>query len=109
MPLSHKQILPAVVIVIDELCPPSRVAPRDGAEMRRSGHVLERAFGVPVQRVTLVSEVADEHVRPTVVVVILETYTHAGVGVPILVVGEPGSKSYLRERPVVVVAEKLLR
>lgn len=45
MALSYEQILPAVLIVVDGLCPPSRMARRDSAETCRASEVDLRLAG----------------------------------------------------------------
>src|SRR5437660_4098086 len=102
MTLGDEQVLPAVVIVIDEVNAPGRVHHADRAYSGGRRDVLESALTVLVQRPFLVRQVADKYVRPSVVVVIFEADAHARVDLAVFVVSEPRRHPDLVEGAVVI-------
>src|SRR5579863_5283739 len=78
------------------------------SQAREVGHIFEHTVFVVEESVLLVCEVADEDVRPAVVVVVVEADAHPGKMTAILVVGGAGRNTHLSEGAIVIVVEQLL-
>src|SRR5207253_7068103 len=64
--LGHKDVAPAVIVVVDHLRSPSGVRHCDLADANRVAHIVKAAFAVSEQRVPLICKGIYEGVRPAV-------------------------------------------
>src|ERR1700690_3602392 len=104
MGLRHEQILPTIVVVVDEVRAPAREDKSRSANTRPVGYIAEGAVAVVAKkRVTLIGEVSDDEVRKSVVVVIAEVGAHSGEGLAVLVIAHSGQGSNFCECAVSVV------
>ena len=105
--LRHEDILPAIVVVVEETRAPARIWKCGATHARRVGDVSKRAVAVVAkQPVALVGEVGDEDIGTAVVVVVRKVHAHAGKGLSVLVVSHAGQQGHLGERAVSVVPEQ---
>ncbi len=105
MTLSHEQVLPSVVVVIEEAGAPTGVSERRAAQSGLVGHIRERAVAVVLeQHVALVRQIRDNDVRPAVVVEVGEVRAHPSEGLAVLVVADAGGERNVCECAVAVVA-----
>ena len=112
MTLRDEEVLPAVVVVIEEPRAPAREGQRGAAHAGRVRRVAKAAVVVLAKEpVALVREIGDDDVGPAVVVVVGEVHAHAGEGLAVLVEADAGKQADLAERavPVVVIQERLHR
>src|ERR1044071_1301384 len=98
MALSHKQVLPTVIVIVDELTTPSRVRPANETDAGSVGYIVKAAIALSKQSVFLAAQGINKDVGLTIVVIIGEIETHAGEGHAVAVVGQPGSDADLLER-----------
>ena len=100
---------PAVVVVVDEAAAPRHIVvvdPDSGVE----GEIAEGAVAVVVVEVAgVIGEVSLEDIEPAVAVVVGHADAHAGLLVPIVVVGAAGHYGDIGKRPVMVVLEQHAR
>src|SRR5580692_466965 len=108
MALSDEEILPSIVIVVEEAYTPSRVSHGHLANARGIAGIAEGAVSVVlVERVALIRQVGDYNVRPAVVIVISKIDAHASVGTPIDVDRDFRGQAdvFKRSVPFVVIKE----
>src|SRR5580704_13539388 len=109
MALSDEEIFPAVVIVVEEAYPPSRVSHGHLANASRVAGIAEGAVSVVlVERVALIRQVGDDNVRPSIVIVIGKIHAHASVGSAIQVDRDFGGQTDLFEGSVALIVIKEL-
>src|SRR4051812_38071149 len=107
MPLCHEEILPAVIVVIYELCAPAGVYLSNSGDPGRTRSIVERVLQVSEKRVPLVPESIDEDVRPAIAVVVSGVHTHTCEGLSIIVIRQPGIQRDLLKPSIVTVTEEL--
>src|SRR5580765_3311932 len=108
MPVRDEEILPAVVVEIEEADAESDVLPVHPKPCPDAG-IGERFAGVPVQRRDLLAEVGSDDVEPAVGVEITDTNAHARQSCAILVEGAACRNPDLPESAVMIVAVQQTR
>src|SRR6266480_332623 len=79
MPLRNEEVLPAIIVVIEQMRAPTGKSESRSTHARRVGHILEGAFAVVVKEViAFIGKIRDDNVRATVIVVIAEVGPHPG-------------------------------
>src|SRR4051794_15143260 len=109
MTLRDKQVLPTVIVIVDELRAPSRVTLRNTGYAALARHVVksERAL-VLKQSVALEGQRIGEQIRPMIVVIVSHVDAHSRERLPVLVVGDTEFSGNVRERSIAVVPKQLL-
>ena len=83
MSLRNEEILPSIVVIVDESKAPSRVELRRGADAGQRRDVVESPITVVlVEGIPLVGQVCHYNIRPAVIVVIGEVDAHSGKRLP---------------------------
>src|SRR6266852_299012 len=85
--LRDEEVLPACIIVIDELCAPAGMECGCAAYAARARDVVKGTLHIPEQSVFLVGKSVDKGVWPDVVIIVLKIQTHSGEREPIVIVG----------------------
>src|SRR5215469_10099737 len=94
MALSDEEILPSVVIVVEEADSPTRVGQGHLANARGHTGISKRAVTIVlVKSVALIGQIGDNDVRPAIVIVVGEVHTHTGVGSAVHVDCHRGSEA----------------
>src|SRR6266446_6787375 len=107
MSLSNEEVLPAVVVIIDELSAPAGIGKRCMADTGLIRRVLKvTASGVPVEGISLLGKVSDEDVGQAIVIVIGKIHAHAGVRLTVLIVSCSRQQGRFLERSVAPIVEK---
>src|SRR5258708_4006032 len=89
--VGDENILPAVVVEVEELQAEAEKRNADGAEVGGAGKVGERAVVVVVKKIVgVVGEIGLCDVGPAVIVVVGGIDAHAGLFAAIAAVGDPG-------------------
>src|SRR5580704_5734745 len=101
-----KEILPAIVVVVEESAAPGYVLVVD-ADSGGKRNVVEGAVSVVVVEIaSVVGEICFENVEPAVAVVICNAHAHPGLLMAIFAVRAASDHRDVRERAVVIVVEK---
>ena len=107
MSVGDKEVLPAVIVVIEEVGAPPQEAQAGQAQSGGAAHVPESvASQVPVKGVVVRGEVGDVDVESSVPVVVAEGDPHAGLSLPVLVEGHGRHQSPFIEGSVSPIAEE---
>ena len=110
VPLRDEDVLPPVVVVVEEPCAPAREGERGPADAAGVGSIAEAPVPVVAEQpVALVRQIGDEHIGPAVVVVIAEVDTHAGERLPILVQRDAREQPLFGEGALASVVEQEAR
>src|SRR5690348_15103178 len=107
MPVRHKYIHPAIVIVVEEFHAKAKKRNADRSEPGRPSLVGKAAIVVVVVEVVgIVGEIGFHQVRPAVIVVIGAVHPHAGLGQAISAESHSSLHSYFRKPSFAVVVVK---
>ena len=108
--LRDEKILPAVVVVIEQVRAPTGKSKSRAAHAGRVGHIPKGAVAVVAKKhVAFVGEIGDHDIGTAIIIVVAEIRAHAGEGLAILVVSNARQQPDFAERAVaVVVVEKTL-
>ena len=106
--ISHKDVFPSVVVVVEESNPKPQKGHTDGGETRGAAEIVEGPVAVVViEVVRVVGKICFHQVQPSVVVVIAKIHTHAGLLASVSAEGDSGRHAHFGESPIpVVVVEK---
>src|SRR6266568_1959693 len=104
MPLCNEEILPAIIVVIEQVRAPTGKSESGSAQARRVGHIPEAAVAVVAKEViTFVGKIRNHNIRAAVVVVIAEVGPHPGKRFAVLIVGNACGQADFGERAISVV------
>src|SRR6266480_5526481 len=104
MPLRNEEVLPAIIVVIEQMRAPTGKSESRSTHARLFGDILEGAFAVVVKEViSFIGKIRDDNVRATVIVVIAEVGPHPGKRFAVLIVGNACGEADFGERAISVV------
>src|SRR6266478_7735280 len=108
MPLRNEEVLPAIIVVIEQVRAPTRNSESRSTQARRIGHIPEAAVAVVVKEViAFVGKIRDDNIRATIIVEIAEVDAHPGKRFAVLFVGNACGQADFGKRAIstVVVQE----
>ncbi len=104
MPLCNEEVLPAIIVVIEQLRTPTGKSESQAAQARRVGHIPEAAVAVVVKEViAFVGKIRGHNIRATVIVEIAEVDAHPGKRLAVLIVGNACGQADFGERAISIV------
>src|SRR6266852_553100 len=104
MPLRNEEVLPAIIVVIEEVRAPTRKSESRAAQARLVGRIPEAAVAVVVKEVIpLVGKICDDNIRATVIVEIAEVGAHPGERFAVLIVGNACGQANFGKRSVAII------
>src|SRR6266705_3587089 len=108
--IHNKKVEPSVVVVIEELRPPTDVRDTRFCGFRRPRNIREGSIRVLViNGVVIIGKVSHHDVESTVAVIIPDRYSHASLLDSVFVDSEPQRKSHFGKRAIMVVAIGVIR
>ena len=91
MRLRHKDVFPAITVIIKETRAPAGECQSCTAQAGLIGHVTKCAIAIVAkEHVAFIGKVSDNDVGKTIVIVIAEVHAHAGEGLSVFVVSHSG-------------------
>ena len=104
MPPCNEEVLPAFIVVIEQVRTPTGKSESQAAQARRVGRIPEAAVAVVVKEViAFVGKIRDHNIRATVVVEIAEVDAHPGKRFAVLIVGNACGQADFGERAISIV------
>src|SRR5580700_5234064 len=108
--LNYKKILPAIVVEVHKTHAPARMQKADRSQAAGHSGIIKRSVsGIGVECILLIGQIGDNHVRPSVVVVILEIDAHSGERGATAGQSKAGSDSDFLESSVSLVVKEKFR
>ena len=108
--IGHEEVLVAVEIPVEESRAPSQVRQRGLAQFGVCRPVAEKPLAfVLIQGIGLQVKVRHKKIKGPVVVVVACGHAHAGFGLALPIVGNPGDQAHFRERAALVLIEQIGR
>src|SRR5207249_8309283 len=102
--LGDQEILPTVIVVVEEAYAPSGVGHGDASDAGREAVVGEsRVAVVLVEGVALVGKVRNDQIRPAVIIIVGEIDAHTGEGAAVAVDGDFGEEAHFFKGSVAFV------
>ena len=91
VPLRHKEILPAIVVIVEQVRAPTGEGKSRAPDARLVGHISEGPVAVIAkQHVPFVREIGDDDIGIAVIIEVAEISAHPGKGFAVLVVADAG-------------------
>jgi len=102
--LSDEEILPAVVVVVEEADAPSGMRHSGASNAGSETGIGESGVRIVlVEGIALIGKIGDDEIGPAIVIVVGEIDTHAGVGAAVAINGDFGEEAHFFEGAVALV------
>src|SRR5260221_257785 len=107
--MRNEEILPAIIIVVEQVRAPAGKGDSRGAQTRLIRDIAKGAIAIVVKKeIALVGKIGNDNIRAAVIVEIAEVRAHACKRFAVLVIADACQLRYFGERPVsVVVVERV--
>src|SRR5262245_5500177 len=106
MPVCHKKILPAVVVIVEEYSSPSHVR-KAVPHARFRGYVnKETVSQVAVESVGVLCEVCNEEIQVAIIIIVSNRDTHTRLFDPVFINGNTSDQTDLRKCSIAPVSIK---
>src|ERR1700687_590995 len=104
MPLRNEEVLPAIIVVVEQVRAPTGKSESRAAHARLVGHILKGAVAIVlIEVIALVGKIGDNDIWVAVVIEVAEVGAHPGKRFAVLIVGNACEQANFGERTVSVV------